>query len=234
VSGPSSNILAVKHLSVAFGGEPVLRDVSFSLPAGASLAIIGPNGAGKTVLFRALIGAVRSTGSIHWSPDARLGFVPQKLDLGRDVPVSAGDLLAARASLVRKTRAGVIGVLPRVGLDAAILRSPISALSGGQFQRLLVAFALIGDPTVLLLDEPTASVDTPGETRLNELWTTLREESGITILLISHELSVVRASATHVLCLGGQHHFFGGPAMLTPPFLSDLYGEPVVLHDHAH
>ena len=105
-------------------------------------------------------------------------------------------------------------------------------MSGGQFQRLLMAFALLGNPTVLLLDEPTAGVDDPGQERMNDTVRRLQTE-GVTILLISHDLSVVFRFATNVLCLTRDHTCFGIPRqVLTPAVLSQIYGEPVGLFVH--
>src|ERR1700752_4817577 len=133
------NALVVKHLTVRFGAQVVLSNLSFSVPAGATLAVIGPNGAGKTVLFRALVGVLPHQGSIEWAPGTRLGYVPQKLDIERDMPVTGGDLLRARARLLGASSADVEGALSRVGLPSATLSALIGTLSGGQFQRLLVA-----------------------------------------------------------------------------------------------
>src|SRR5207244_3269567 len=115
-----------------------------------SLAIIGPNGSGKTVLLRALIGAVPSTGTIRWAPGARFGYVPQKLDVERDVPLTGHDFLRAGRALAVTKEEQLADAVALVGLSNAIIRQPIGALSGGQFQRLLIAFALVGNPNVLL------------------------------------------------------------------------------------
>ena len=110
---------------------------------------------------------------------------------------------------------------------------PIGMLSGGQFQRLLVAFALVGNPTVLLLDEPTAGVDEPGQERLNELVHRLQDDQGLTVLFISHELTVVYRYATNVLCLSRGQACFGPPrTILTPELLHEMYGTPVDYHVH--
>ena len=229
-----STILEVNHLSVQFAGVSVLHDLSFAVAPGASLAVIGPNGAGKTVLFRALLGAVPSTGHIQWASGVRIGYVPQQLDIERDVPITGRDFLGARAAIGQGSVAAMTEVLGLVGLSPDAVDKPIGAISGGQFQRLLVAFALLGHPTVLLLDEPTAGVDLPGQERLNELLHRLRRERGLTILLISHELSVVHAHATHVLCLGNGGAWFGPPSILTPELLRNAYGAPVAVHLHGH
>ena len=187
--------LEVRRLTVRFGPRTVFEDLSFQLEAGTTLAVLGPNGAGKTVLFRALIGAVPSTGSIAWAPGTRIGYVPQKLDLDRDVPITGLDFLQARRALARRRRRQRAADAGAGRPARAVARQPDRALSGGQFQRLLVAFALMGDPTVLMLDEPTAGVDEPGQEQLNALIDRLRTERGLTVLFISHELSVVSQHA---------------------------------------
>jgi len=224
-------ILEVERLFVSFGKTDVVRDLSFSVEAGTSVAIIGPNGSGKTVLFKALVGALPYRGRLHWAAGARIGYVPQKLDLERDLPITGLDLLRAK---VKVTRSGedVVSAHRDVGLGDEIGK-PIGSLSGGQFQRLLVALALIGHPSVLLLDEPTAGVDEPGQERLHELVRRLHEERGLSVLLISHELSVVYRYADNVLCLSYPRANFGPPrTILTPDLLNEIYGAPVGYHVH--
>ena len=226
-------VLEVSHLSVAFGATRVLTDLSFRVPRGTSLAIIGPNGSGKTVLFRALIRAIPFEGVVRWAPGTRIGYVPQKLDLERDVPVTGLDFLGARAALAAGDGRDVDRLLSLVGVSPELAAQPIGTLSGGQFQRLLVAFALVGRPDVLLLDEPTAGVDEPGQERLNALIGRLRDERALTTLFISHELSVVDRYATNVLCLGRARTCIGPPrAILTPDLLHEIYGTPLDYHVH--
>ena len=228
-------ILDVQNLTVRFGATTVLRDLSFAVEAGTSLAIVGPNGSGKTVLFRALIGAIPYDGRITWAPGATFGYVPQKLDVERDVPLSGLDFLRARAAIGNMPTAGIARALSLVGLSDRTSRQSVGALSGGEFQRLLVAFALIGRPNVLLLDEPTAGVDEPGQERLNDLAQRLQREHGLTVLLISHELSVVFQYATRVLCLGRGGACIGSPeTILTPERLQQVYGTSVAYHVHDH
>jgi zinc transport system ATP-binding protein len=227
------NVLEVYDLAIRFGRTSVISGLSFEVPEGAALAIVGPNGSGKTVLLRALIGAIPSGGSFKWAPDVRLGYVPQKLDLARDAPMTGLDLLHARAALSRTVTERPADVLNAVGLTAETSRRLIGTLSGGQFQRLLVAMALLGEPTVLLLDEPTAGIDEPGQERLNELIHRLQQDRGLTVLLISHDLSVVYRHATMVLCLGRDRHWIGPPrSVLTPERLREVYGAPVAFHAH--
>lgn len=225
--------LEVGDLSVAFGGSPVFAHLSFRVEPGTSLAIIGPSGAGKTVLFRALVGTVPSQGTIRFAPGTRLGYVPQKLDLQRDLPVTGLDFLTARADVSGVPPSDVTRVLALAGLDVRVARQPLGTLSGGQFQRLLVAFALMGHPTLLLVDEPTAGVDEPGEEGIYALFSRLQAEEGLTVLIISHELSLVYRYADAVLCLSRWGRFLGPPMeILTPEHLQQVYGAPVRYHHH--
>lgn len=233
-NGENTNTLEVENLSVHFGALEVFRSLSFAVPRGSSLAVIGPNGSGKTVLFKALIGSIPSKGRIRWAPGVRLGYVPQKLDIERDLPVSGRDLLRAKAAVSKSSQEAVITALELVEFDALALSVPIGAMSGGQFQRLLLAFALIGEPNVLLLDEPAAGIDEPGQEKLNTMIQRLQEEKRVTVLLISHDLSVVYRYATAVLCLSRTHTWFGAPqTVLNPEMLQQLYGAPTrfLIHD---
>jgi zinc transport system ATP-binding protein len=225
--------LQVRNLTVSFDREHVIDDLSLTLEAGESLAVIGPTGSGKSVLFRTLIGALPFQGDVRWAPGTTMGYVPQKLDIERDVPITAMDLLLAQRNVRRAAAAEVRRALELVELEDAMLGQPIGALSGGQFQRLLLGFALIGHPTVLLLDEPTAGIDEPGEERLHERIDRLRRERRLALLVISHELSFVYRHADRVLCLGRRAHALGRPAdVLTPARLEELYGAPMRSHGH--
>ena len=227
------NALDVANLSVRFGRVKVLDGLSFEALRGSSLAIIGPNGAGKTVLFQALIGAIAHEGSVRWAPRTRIGYVPQKLDIERDLPVTGNDFLRAKMAVTGASAGDVSRALDLVGLAARVATMPIGTLSGGQFHRMLVAAALVGEPTVLLLDEPTAGVDEPGQETMNETVERLRREKGLTVLLISHDLSVVYRYASNVLCLSRGTACFGVPkTILTPAMLEQLYGTPVGYHIH--
>ena len=224
--------LTVEGLAVRFGSQEALRGLSFTVPAGGSLAIVGPNGAGKTVLFRALIGAIPYEGTVRWAPDTRLGYAPQRLDIARDLPITGRDFMRAKASVAKVSTGTIAAVLSRVDLGASVLDKLIGTMSGGQFQRLLIACALVGDPNVLLLDEPTAGVDEPRQQSVNDMIRALNE-AGMTILMISHDLSVVYRYATSVLCLSQQHPCFGVPRdILTPENLPAVYGTPVGFHVH--
>ncbi len=225
--------LEVRDLVVRFGASVVVGPLSFEVPRASSLAVIGPNGAGKTVLFRALIGALPHDGGVRWADGTRIGYVPQKLDIERDLPLTGRDFLRAKSAVSGASGDDVTRALGTVGFAPQLVDRPIGALSGGQFQRLLLAAALVGGPTVLLLDEPTAGVDETGQQTVYETLDRLREADRMTILLISHDLSVVYAHATNVLCLGRGRSCFGAPrAVLTPALLEELYHAPVGYHVH--
>lgn len=228
-----ANALEVENLTVQFGKREVVRNLSFTVARASALAVIGPNGAGKTVLFRTLIGAIQYHGSVRWAPGTRIGYVPQKLDIERDLPITGADFLRAKAAVSGGAVDEIQRALARVGLGTEVLAALIGAMSGGQFQRLMVAFALIGNPNVLLLDEPAAGVDAPGQEQLNEALRRLQQEEAMTVMLISHDLSVVYRYATNVLCLSRDRVNFGPPrTILTPETLYQLYGTAMGFHVH--
>jgi zinc transport system ATP-binding protein len=232
-TAPGSSILEVSHLSVSFDEVPILTDLNFKVGRGDVLAVIGPNGSGKTVLFRALIGAIPYHGTVLWAAGTRLGYVPQKLDIERDLPITGRDLLRAKLRISHAPKEDALRALERVDLQEKVLDQPIGSMSGGQFQRLLVAFALIGKPHVLLLDEPAAGVDAPGHEALNAALRRVQQEEGVTTVLISHDLAVVYRYASAVLCLARRRAWLGAPeAVLTPERLSEVYGTPISFHLH--
>jgi zinc transport system ATP-binding protein len=227
--------LEVRNLSVRFGRNVVLRDLDFDVEAGSTLAVIGPNGAGKSVLFKALAGLIPYEGSVKWAPGVRLGYVPQKLDLERDLPVTGRDYLGAMAHVAGRARGDIEGAMKAVGLGAAMADTLIGALSGGAFQRLLVACALLVRPTALLLDEATSGIDEPGQELIQDVIHRLQAERSLTILQISHELRLVYGYADNALCLSRETVFFGPPEdVLTPEHLARLYGTPLRHHIHDH
>jgi zinc transport system ATP-binding protein len=229
------SILSVRNLNVAFGSRVDIRGLSFDVRRGDNLAIIGPNGAGKTVLLKALLGLIPFEGEIRWSATARLGYVPQKISADREMPLNVRDLLTAKARFLGLSPQNVESVAETVGLSAEVLNSSVGIISGGQFQKALIAFALLGDPNVLLFDEPTASLDELAEERVYELVGRLRQERGLTVILVSHDLSIVYQSANQVLCLSKDRPCLGPPKeVLTPEMLESLYSAPPKYYRHQH
>lgn len=231
----SETILTVENLRVAFGQQIVIDDLSFAVHKGDCLAVIGPNGAGKTVLLKALLDLLPHQGEIRWSEGTRLGYVPQKVAADRHQPIRLADLLASKAAVRHLPAGDIATVTDEVGLSPQVLKNSVGQLSGGQFQKALIAFALLGRPNVLLFDEPTASLDELAEEHTYELLHRLQQEKGMTVILVSHDLSVVYRYATQVLCLSKAKTCVGPPKeLLTPGMLEELYGGPSKFYRHIH
>jgi len=229
----TDRLLSVRDLRVAFRNRVVLRELNFEVSSGDCLAIIGPNGSGKTVLLKALQHLIPYEGEIHWSQEARVGYVPQSVAADRQLPLRVGELLTAKARFMRLAGQEVVQLSSELSLSPEFLNAGIGTLSGGQFQKLLIAFALLGHPNVLLFDEPTASLDELSQERIYELVHDLQTQRGITVILVSHDLSVVYRYASQVLCLSKGKPCMGPPKeIMTPQMLEELYGAPPKYYRH--
>ena len=233
-----STVLTVEDLCVTLDGQAVLQNVSFSLKRGEAFAVIGPNGAGKTVLFRSLLGLLPHTGIVQWHPDVRIGYVPQRFSIERSAPISALEFFLLQApGFWRPGEAFMKRLeheLESMGLNRRVLKKGLGELSGGETQRVLIASALLQQPNVLLLDEPTAAVDAGFEETVYTLLHRVQVERGAALLLISHDLSVVYRYAQRVLCLNKSVVCQGPPLdALNPQALATLYGEASFYH-HEH
>ncbi len=233
-------LLRIEGLTVILGGREVLRDVSFEIRPGEIVTVIGPNGSGKTTLLRALIGAVRpKAGRIRRTPGLRIGYVPQRLQLDATMPLTVARFLSLP---VRHGAREISAMLARVGIPGLEARQ-IAELSGGQFQRALLARALLANPQLLILDEPTQALDQPGIAGFYRLIEDIRREIGCAVLMVSHDLHVVMASSDRVICLNTHVCCEGTPAaVLEAPQYRALFGDGtgglMALyrhhHDHSH
>jgi zinc transport system ATP-binding protein len=231
----TGTILSVQALSIQFDNRSVIHNLSFAVDAGDNVAIIGPNGAGKTVLLKALLGLLPFRGEIRWSPGVKLGYVPQKVAADRQMPIRVHDLLAAKAHVLKLAAGSVEAVATLVGLTPEVLNASIGIISGGQFQKVLIAFALLGKPNVLLFDEPTASLDELAQEKVYELVERLQREQHLTVLMVSHDLSIVYRAANKVLCVSKDTVCFGPPReVLTPATLEAMYAAPPKFFLHQH
>ena len=239
----------VRDLRVSFGDTPVLRGVNMRVPQGQIVALIGPNGSGKTTLLRCLLGLQKYQGEVRiFGQDnvqkvlPRIGYVPQRLTLERSFILSVREFLALR---LRQTRhwffrshkeidAIIRPALVQIGVEK-LLDHPIAQLSGGQLQRVLIAFALLCKPELLLLDEPTAGVDTPGEETFYDLIASVQRQHKLTVILVSHDLSMVYSHASRVYALNGVICCEGPPEqVMNAESLKQAYGIHAMPYHHHH
>jgi len=229
-------LISAKNISVSYGANMVLRDVSLAVEPGEIVTVVGPNGSGKTTLLRLLIGATHPTsGRIMQKPGLRIGYVPQKLHIDPTLPITVERFLRLPGGT---TRAACAAALERAGVPDLSHRQ-MSALSGGQFQRVLLARALINEPDLLLLDEATQGLDQPGSAAFYRQIEEVRQATGCAILMISHELHVVMAASDRVICLNGHVCCQGTPDIVSAaPEYRALFGTgtggALALYRHEH
>ena len=229
-------LIAADHLCVRFGGVEVLHDITLSVRPAEIVTILGPNGSGKSTLIRALLGIVPlAHGQVVRAPGLRLGYVPQKLAVDRSMPMTVRRFLSLP---VRVSDAAAAAALARVGVEGIEARQ-MAALSGGQFQRVLLARALLSEPQLLILDEPTQGLDQPGEAAFYQLIEAVRRDTGAAVLMVSHDLHVVMAASDRVICLNGHVCCEGTPRVVSnAPEYRALFGlgtkGALALYQHAH
>lgn len=247
----SDPLVTFRDVRVRLGGEEILKGVDAEIKRGQITSLIGLNGSGKTTLLRALVKEIPYTGEIrfhcghdHAQPQPKhVGYVPQKLNVEASLPITVADLLALalqKRSLIFGIRGGLrdhmVKMLERVGAPANLLDKPLTEISGGQRQRALLALALEPEPELLLLDEPAAAIDFEDVEKIYELFHRINRETGVTIVLVSHDLSVVSQHTDWVLCLrDGRIHCQGTPSeILTPEQLAQTFGKGAALFAHQH
>ena len=187
----SNYLIKARGLGVTRNGRQILQRADLTLQAGKIVTLIGPNGAGKTTLVRAVLGLIKvDEGKIEKAPDLRIGYMPQKLHIDASLPLTVARFLA----LGGKARADLTETLTLTGIDK-LTNMPMQSLSGGETQRVLLARALLRDPQLLVLDEPVQGVDVTGQSALYALINEIRNRRQCGVLLISHDLHLVMASA---------------------------------------
>lgn len=231
-------LIAAEGLSVRLDGRLVLHDVTVAVQPGEILTIVGPNGSGKSTFLRALIGAVpAAAGRVRRAPGLRIGYVPQKLAIDPSLPMTVRRFLSLprRAPAAQVTQALTDAGLPDLG------DRQMTDLSGGQFQRVLLARALIDRPQILLLDEATQGLDQPGSAAFYERIEEVRKQLGCAVVMVSHDLHVVMAASDRVLCLNGHICCEGTPAVVaSAPEYRALFGTgtrgtlALYRHEHSH
>lgn len=229
-------LIEAKGLTVRFGGAEVLNGVNLAIAPSEIVTIVGPNGSGKSTLLRAMLGVQRlHAGAVTRRAGLRLGYVPQRLHIDRNLPMTVRRFLSLPQ---RCTDAQAETVLARVGLRDVAARQ-MADLSGGQFQRVLLARALLSEPELLMLDEPTQGLDQPGEAAFYRLIEEVRAETGCAVLMVSHDLHVVMSASDRVICLNGHVCCEGTPHVVSnAPEYRALFGlgtqGALALYQHVH
>ncbi len=236
------NVIELDRATVGIGGRDILRDTSFTIKSGEFIGVLGPNGAGKTTLMRAILGLLRpSAGTIRvfgrapLRGDRNIGYLPQVRTVLPDLRVRGHDFIA---SSVHGERWGVplLKAADRVAIDkmlAAVGASelgerPLSEMSGGERQRLLLAQALLGEPQLLLLDEPLISLDYHYQEAVIDLVRRFARERNITVLFSAHEINQLIGALDRVLYLGNGRAALGTvDEVVNAPVLSQLYGADI-------
>jgi len=231
-----SALLETRGLRLAYHGHTVLRDVNFKVERGEIVTIVGPNGSGKSSLLRALIGAVSpAAGTVHRAPALRIGYVPQSLAIDATLPLTVARFLnlptRVNADIARRA-------LADAGVPELADRQ-LAALSGGQFQRVLLARALLNNPDILILDEATQGLDQPGAAQFYRQIEAVRHSHGCAVLMVSHDLHVVMAASDRVLCFNGHVCCEGTPEVVaSAPEYRALFGSgtqgALALYRHHH
>ncbi len=235
-------ILEVRNVSVEFGKRKILENINFKLDRGEFLIIIGPNGAGKSTLLKAILGLIPFKGEILiFGKDIRkltrkererIGYVPQKFLHEREFPITVEELINLSIGKMERREEIVDNFLSLLGIDN-LRKKLIGELSGGQLQRVFIARALVRSPEILIMDEPLSGIDISGEKTFYELVNFLHRELKISIILVSHDVTVVDKLADKVLCLNRRVICFGKPReVLTEKSLESLYGKEMGIFKH--
>ncbi len=237
---PRDTLIEASHLHMELGGREILRDVSLTVRRGEVVTLIGPNGAGKSTLVRILLGLLKpARGTVTRAPNLRIGYMPQLMSVDRDMPMTVWRFLKLSGV---STPDRLTEVLEEVGASYTANQA-VQDLSGGEFQRVLLARALLRKPDLLVLDEPVRSVDVTGQAELYDLIGQLRYRYGCGVLMVSHDLHLVMAATDVVICLNQHVCCAGSPESVSrhPEYFA-MFGPSVApslavythAHDHSH
>jgi len=225
-------ILNVKDLSVRLDDNQILKNISFSVKEKEVLIILGPNGAGKTILLKTILGLVPYSGSIHWS-EKKISYLPPQELINKQylLPLTIAEFLSLKNIPPKKIEKS----MRDVGLNPTFKNKQIAKLSTGQFQRMLIAWALSSDPAILVFDEPTTGIDIGGEETIYSLLHKLWKEKNLTMILVTHHVHVVWEHATNILCINKKMICQGKPELiLTKENLEKIYGLGAKIYEHRH
>jgi zinc transport system ATP-binding protein len=242
MSGPS--VVLFDRVRFSYGQTPALTDVSLAIDEGAFVGLVGPNGGGKSTLIKLALGLLApdaGTVALFGGPPAkgrdRVGYVPQRFEFRRDFPITVAEtVMTGRLGSASRfgrfsaaDRSGATAALEQVGVGELSGR-PLASLSGGQLQRVLIARALVSDPRLLILDEPTANVDMMAEQTLFDLLRSFNER--MTILVVSHDIGFISRYVTTVVCLN-RSLVCHETTPVAGALIEKMYGEPMAAIDHS-
>jgi zinc transport system ATP-binding protein len=231
----AASLITLQGVDVALGGERILHGIDLNVDQGEVVTLIGPNGAGKTTLVRAVLGLVTpSAGRLRRRPGTTFGYVPQRFHIDPTLPLTVRRFLALPH---RRSRAAIERALAEVDAGYTIDRA-VQALSGGEFQKVMLARALMRRPDVLVLDEPLQGVDVGGQIALSKLIGELRRAHGFAVLMVSHDLHLVMQATDRVVCLNRHVCCHGQPeAVSRHPEYQALFGpqagEALAIYRHG-
>ncbi|MFH1981598.1 MAG: ABC transporter ATP-binding protein [Pseudomonadota bacterium] len=230
----ASPVIEISDVSFSYGSQSILQDVNLTVMPGDFIAMIGPNGGGKTTLLKLILGLLKPRkglievmGRAPQAASHRIGYVPQDVHINASFPITVMDVVLMGKLSPKKRftpttaddRRDAMDTLARMGM-AQKAQQRIGALSGGQRQRVFIARALVARPSLLLLDEPTASIDTKGQASFYRLLETLNAD--ITIVVVSHDLLVVSSYVKSVACVNRRLHHHH-QAEITGDMLESMY-----------
>ena len=233
--------ISVDGCTVAFNGTAVLDGVSFNVAQGEVAALIGPNGSGKTTLMRTILGlntlasgTIKIFGKHLHAVRNMIGYVPQRFEFDRDFPITVREFMdLARHPHCPPSR--ILEKIREVGLPVRALDQRLGNLSGGQLQRVLIAQAILNNPAILFLDEPSSGIDIAGEATFYEIIEHLNIEHGTTILLVSHDIALVSDLVDNVICVNKKLLCYGPPrTALTLRKMQELFGPREGFYEHGH
>jgi zinc transport system ATP-binding protein len=227
------DLVKFDNVSKKFGKKSLLTNISFTIKKGEITTLIGPNGAGKTTIARLILGLDSSyCGNITVQPNLRVGYVPQKLDFASSLPITAEKFLHLLTTNTNKDRYDLFNFIDFDNYK----HHDISELSGGQFQKLLLVATLLDNPDLIILDEPTQSLDVTSQQEFYRIINKIKKRLNITIFMISHDLFTVMNNSDQVICLNGHICCSGKPNDLVQnqEFLNSLSSIGFYIHNHDH
>ncbi len=227
------NILEVKDLTITIDKQEIIKNLTFNLKTGEILTILGPNGVGKSMLIKALLKLIPYRGKINWEKNINFGYLPQGLTPFSllNLPLSVSDFFQLKNTQTQKIKK----IFTQLNInDGSIFKKKISALSGGEFQKVLLTWSLLNNPNVLILDEPTTGIDRSSQEKIYSYLHKLSKK-GVTIILVTHDLNVIYKYSSNVLCLS--HNFkcvLPSIEKIDEKLLKKIYEKPIRLYNHNH